>query len=178
MAMSTEGKVALGVGITLALAGVGVGLYFVFRKPKTEAQQAADIFSAQKPPITLAELQKQNPTMSNADLLKALGALLKKPQVSGGGGSGGSGGGIGGGGASKKPTGGGQASGYDYQSKDTGYNQYPEGTSYNDAAYQLSGYSSEIPSDWASYDYSGGGSGGSYGGESAYSGGSSYGGGY
>lgn len=170
MAMSTSGKVALGVGITLALAGVGVGLYFVFRKPKTEEQQAADIFSAQRPPITLAELQKQNPTMSNADLLKALGALLKGGKTQVGGGSGG-GGGIGGGTSSSKPKQQQPSGGYNNSAQNDYNSQYPEQTAYNDTAYGLAAYSSEIPSDWASYDNSGGGYGGSYGGES-------YGGGY
>jgi hypothetical protein len=177
MAMSTGSKVALGVGITLALAGVGVGLYFVFRKPKTEAQQAADILSAQKPPVTLSELQRQNPNMSNAELLKALGTLLKSgSRIQGGGGSGGgagigSGGGLGSGLFGKKQqtqTGAGYnygqpSSGYDY----TASNAYNQDTNYG-ASYSAGSYSS------ASYGYSAGGadySGGAYSGGGSYSGG-------
>ena len=168
--MTTGNKVALGVGITLVLAGVGVGLYFVFRKPKTEEQKAADILSGQRPPLTLADLQKQNPTMSNAALLKALGSLLKgsgsKPQ---------SGAGSGGGGTSgtqtkpkpeTKPTGSyGQptGSGYDYTANDYAYNQTRDEGAYNDATYSLGGYGNDIPSDWSSYGDSGGG--GAYGSE-------------
>ena len=162
--MTTGNKVALGVGITLVLAGVGVGLYFVFRKPKTEEQKAADILSGQKPPLTLQDLQRQNPTMSNADLLKALGNLLKgsgsKPQ---------SGAGSGGGGTSgtqtkpkpeQKPTGSyGQegGSGYDMGANDYAYNQTRDEGAYNDATYSLGGYGNDIPSDWSSYGDSGGG---------------------
>ena len=162
--MTTGNKVALGVGITLVLAGVGVGLYFVFRKPKTEEQKAADILSGQKPPLTLQDLQRQNPTMSNADLLKALGNLLKgsgsKPQ---------SGAGSGGGGTSgtqtkpkpeQKPTGSygqGGGSGYDYTANDYAYNQTRDEGAYNDATYSLGGYGNDIPSDWSSYGDSGGG---------------------
>jgi len=80
--MTTGNKVALGIGIALALAGVGVGLYFVFKKTKSEEQQAADILSKQEPPTTLSDLEEQNPNMSNSDLLKTLGDLLrgKKPK--------------------------------------------------------------------------------------------------
>lgn len=181
MAMSTGSKVALGVGITLALAGVGVGLYFVFRKPKTEEQQAADILGAQKPPVTLAELQRQNPTMSNAELLKALGTLLKSGKTQIGGGSGG---GIGGGSSSggsglfgKKQTqtggGYGPVEGYDskgvYDPSNTGY---PDtyGASYSGGGYSSTGYSAS--NDYSGAGYSGGGSYsvGNYGGGS-YSGG-------
>lgn len=172
--VSTGSKVALGVGITLALAGVGVGLYFVFKKPKTAEQQAADILSSQKPPLTLSELQKQNPTMSNADLLKALGALLKgagaKPQSGGGS--------TGGGGTSSTPkktqeptkTGSGQqqtGGGYDYAANDIAYNQDRDYGAYNDATYGLGGYGNDIPSDWSSYE-TGGGYGGGYGGGGGY----------
>ena len=165
--MTTGNKVALGVGITLVLAGVGVGLYFVFRKPKTEEQKAADILSGQKPPLTLQDLQRQNPTMSNADLLKALGNLLKgsgsKPQ---------SGAGSGGGGTSgtqtkpkpeQKPSGsyGQGGSGYDMGANDYAYNQTRDEGAYNDATYSLGGYGNDIPSDWSSYGDSGGG--GAYG---------------
>ena len=175
MAMSDSGKVALGVGITLALAGVGVGLYFVFRKPKTEEQQSASILAAQRPPVTLAELQKQNPNMSNAELLKALGTLLKSGKTQIGGGSGG-GGGIGGGGglfsSKPKPTG----SAYDYSPK-TAYN-YQEGATYSDT-YGASSYAAGYTSEIAPYDYSSSG-GASYSGYSgSYSGGGAYsGGGY
>jgi hypothetical protein len=165
--MTTGNKVALGVGITLVLAGVGVGLYFVFRKPKTEEQKAAEILSGQKPPLTLQDLQRQNPTMSNADLLKALGNLLKgsgsKPQ---------SGAGSGGGGTSgtqtkpkpeQKPSGsyGQGGSGYDMGANDYAYNQTRDEGAYNDATYSLGGYGNDIPSDWSSYGDSGGG--GAYG---------------
>ena len=170
--MTTGNKVALGVGITLVLAGVGVGLYFVFRKPKTEEQQAADVLGSQRPPLTLSDLQKQNPNMSNADLLKALGNLLKgsgsKPQ---------SGGGSGGGGTSgtqtkpkpeQKPQGsyGQQQSGTgnDYTANDYAYNQTRDEGAYNDATYSLGGYGNDIPSDWSSYGDSGGA--GDYGGNS------------
>jgi hypothetical protein len=163
--MTTGNKVALGVGITLVLAGVGVGLYFVFRKPKTEEQKTADILSGQKPPLTLQDLQRQNPTMSNADLLKALGNLLKGSGSKSGAGSGG-------GGTSgtqtkpkpeQKPSGsyGQGGSGYDMGANDYAYNQTRDEGAYNDATYSLGGYGNDIPSDWSSYGDSGGG--GAYG---------------
>lgn len=162
--MSTGGKVAVGVGITLLLTGVGVGLYFVLRKPKSNAPNLPNVPS--QSPLTLADLQKQNPQMSNADLLKALSSLLKggsKPSLGGGSGSGGSTGGTK---PQPKPTGStqtGGGGGYDYSANDATYNQDRDQAAYYDAVYGLGGYGDEIPSDWSQYESYAGNSG-SYGG--------------
>lgn len=96
----TGSKVALGVGIALALAGTGVALYFVLRKKPTEEEQARKILAGLKPPAgvpTFEQLKRQNPDLSNTELLKKLTEILKqankKPQISTGSGSSSGGGG-------------------------------------------------------------------------------------
>lgn len=170
------------VGIVLGVASlVGVGAYFLLKKPSTTTGQR--VLANQKPPLTLPELQKQNPQMDTAALLKLFSQLMKGSKSGGSSGGGGTSGG-GSGGTGTRPS----------SNPYAGYKAYPDYTGYKDpygdsgygnAGYGDAGYGDVAYGGYGSYgsygyagggDYSGGGYGGYYAGGGDYSGG--YSGGY